>query len=427
MDLAPDGPPENGAQVIPFTLPPQNVVDESVSLYLRYCHKQPLWLFDEEDLLKPHDIPREAIFGILALASRYSENSFFAGRIDQMCLEYTESARGLVMLRIAQGNVQLSTIQSLCLLALANFISNDTQMAWLHIGLATSLSRCGGLDIESHQGEFTPALETRRRVFWSISLLNQQYGPRNMQLNMLRDIQSPKYMGVNTDNMREMGVVPPQIPQEIAGPTQLEGIWIYMVQLSTLWSEVQHYVSHCASGDPTPPWSLESGYSVIGAHLMNMETKFPTYHRWDSVRFMDHSTHDLNQNRGYWSPWVYLQFTYHAIHSVLNHPFLYSWRPQQSAQLAVPNTFWKTSSELALIHTTWTVRLIDLIQEKEYQVSDPFLGHLVAIAATIHLYYCRAADPAIRESAQSKVDICLEFLGQLATKWPRCQAIVSSP
>ena len=122
MDLAPDGPPENGAQVIPFTLPPQNVVDESVSLYLRYCHKQPLWLFDEEDLLKPHEIPREAIFGILALASRYSENSFFAGRIDQMCLEYTESARGLVMLRIAQGSVQLSTIQSLCLLALANFI-----------------------------------------------------------------------------------------------------------------------------------------------------------------------------------------------------------------------------------------------------------------------------------------------------------------
>jgi len=309
---------------------------------------------------------------------------------------------------------------------LITLLANDTHMAWLHIGLATSLSKCGGLDVESHKGNFTTGREIQRRVFWSIHLLNQQYGPRSMHLNMLRDIQRPKYMGVNTDSMRTMGIIPPQVPQEIAGPTQIEGIWVYMVQLSTLWTEVQHYVSHCASGDPTPPWSLESGYSVIGAHLMNVETKFPTYHRWDSVRFIDHSTQDLHQNRGYWSPWVYLQFTYHAIHSVLNHPFLYSWRPQQSAQLAVPNTFWKTSSELALIHTTWTVRLIDMITEKNYQVSDPFLGHLVAIAATIQLYYCRAADPTIRDSAQSKVDVCLKFLGKLATKWPRCQAIVST-
>lgn len=113
---------EHGLNVIPFTLPPQEVVVESVGFYLRYCHKQPLWLFDEEDLLKPEQCSQEVIFGILALALRYSENPFFAGRIDKLCLEYAESARGLIMLRIAQGNAQLATIQSLCLLALANFI-----------------------------------------------------------------------------------------------------------------------------------------------------------------------------------------------------------------------------------------------------------------------------------------------------------------
>lgn len=279
--------------------------------------------------------------------------------------------------------------------------------------------------MELHKEERTHTIELHRKLYWSIHLLNQQYGPRNMQLDILRDIQRPTYMGVNKCSMREMGVSPPQVPEEPGGSTQIEGIWVYMVQLSTLWSEVQHYVSHCASGDPTPPWSLESGYSVIGAHLMDIETRFPTCHRWDSVRFMDHSKEAIHRNRGYWSPWVYLQFTYHAIHNVLNHPFLYSWRPQQSAQLAVPNTFWKTSSELALIHTTWTVRLIDMVTEKGYQVSDPFLGHLVAISATIHLYYCRAADPAIRESARSKINACMAFLGTLAVRWPCCKAIVS--
>ncbi|KAJ6172868.1 hypothetical protein N7485_005680 [Penicillium canescens] len=390
--------------VAALTMPPNEVIVESFDLYQQYCHKQPLWLFDEDDLSTPEICPQEIIFGILGLALRYSSNPFVEGRVDQMCRQYTEAARGNIMLRIAQGAVQLSTIQSLCLVALANFIGDDMQMAWLHIGLATTLLKCGGLDVELHKEERTHTVDVHRKLYWSIHLLNQQYGPRNMQLDILRDIQRPTYMGVNKCSMREMGVSPPQVPEEPGGSTQIEGIWVYMVQLSTLWSEVQNYVSHCASGDPTPPWSLESGYSVIGAHLMNIETRFPTCHRWDSVRFIDHSKEAIHRNRGYWSPWVYLQFTYHAIHSVLNHPFLYSWRPQQSAQLAVPNTFWKTSSELALIHTTWTVRLIDMVTEKGYQVSDPFLGHLVAISATIHLYYCRAADPAIRESARSKVD-----------------------
>lgn len=300
--------------------------------------------------------------------------------------------------------------------------ANDTHLAWLHIGLATNLAKCAGLDIEQHEGESTPALEERRRVFWSIHLLNQQYAPHSSQLNMLRDIHNPKYMAVNIDSPREMGMKPPKTPQENSA---LGGIWVYMVQLSTLWSEVQHYVSHCASGDPTPPWSVDSGYCIIGAHLMDIETKFPTCHRYDSVRFQERSPEELNRAREYWSPWLYLQFTYHAVHSVLNHPFLYSWRPQQPAQLAVPNTFWKTSSELALIHTTWTARLIDMITEKEYQLSDPFLGHVVAIAATILVYYCRAADPTVRESAQRKLGTCTTFLSDLATKWPRVQAIVS--
>jgi hypothetical protein len=305
------------------------------------------------------------------------------------------------------------------------FLANDTHLARLHIGLATNLAKCAGIDIELDEGKFTAELEERRRVFWSIHLLNQQYAPHSMQLDMLRDIHSPKYMAANSDSSREMGMKPPQNPQENGAFTSRGGIWVYMVQLSSLWSEVQHYVSHCASGDTTPPWSVDSGYSIIGAHLMDIETKFPTSHRYDSVRFQEQSQAELNRDRGYWSPWLYLQFTYHAVHSVLNHPFLYSWRPQQSAQLAVPNTFWKTSAELALIHTTWTVRLIDMVAEKEYQLSDPFLGHAVAIAATVHLYYCRAADQLVRESAQRKLDTCTRFLSDLASKWPRIQSLVS--
>ncbi|KAJ5777681.1 hypothetical protein N7520_000927 [Penicillium odoratum] len=408
---------------LPFSMPPKGIVAEGVALYFKYCHKQPLWLFDADELSIPETCRNEVIFGTLSLALRYSNNPFLEGRTDKMCRHYAEAARSYIMFRIAQGTVDLSTIKSLCLITLAEYIANDAHLVWLHIGLAANLAQCAGIDIEMHEGELDPALEAQRRVFWSIHLLKQHYAPHSMQLNMLRDIQNPKYMAVNIDSPREMGMKPPQTPQENGAFTSRGGIWVYMVQLATLWSEVQQYVSHCASGYSTPPWSVESGYSIIGAHLMDIETKFPTCHRYDSVRFQDQSREDLHRDRGFWSPWLYLQFTYHAVHSVLNHPFLYSWRPQQSSQLAVPNTFWKTSSELALIHTTWTVRLIDMITEKDYEVSDPFLCHAVAIAATIHLYYCCAADQGMRESAQRRLETCTQFLSGLATKWPRCQAL----
>ncbi|KAH1486860.1 hypothetical protein KXV92_007619 [Aspergillus fumigatus] len=441
LSLTPGNPGDetglDNADTLPFAMPPKEVVAEGIDLYFKYCHKQPLWLFLPDSLSIPEQCRSEVVFGVLSLALRYSNNPFLDGRTDQMCRQHAEAARSYVMFRIVQGTVDLSTLQCLCLIALAEYIgeihpgltkspvinvplANDTHLAWLHIGLATNLAKCAGLDIEQHEGESTPALEERRRLFWSIHLLNQQYAPHSMQLNMLRDIHNPKYMAVNIDSPREMGMKPPRNPEE---NDALGGIWVYMVQLSSLWSEVQHYVSHCASGDPMPPWSVDSGYCIIGAHLMDIETKFPTSHRYDSVRFQERSPEELNRAREYWSPWLYLQFTYHAVHSVLNHPFLYSWRPQQPAQLAVPNTFWKTSSELALIHTTWTARLIDMITEKEYQLSDPFLGHVVAIAATILIYYCRAADATVRDSAQRKLETCTRFLSDLATKWPRVQAI----
>src|SRR5687767_2126702 len=175
-----------------------------------------------------------------------------------------------------------------------------------------------------------------------------------------------------------------------------------------------------------PPWSIDSGYAVIGAHLMDLETKLPTRHRFDLARFPDQDKKDLHSNRGYWGPWLYIQFTYHTIHSMLNHPFLYSSRPQQSAQLAVPNTFWKTSSELAFIHSTWIVRLIDMVKSKEYRVSDPFLGHCTAIAATIHIYFCRAADRSTRGAAQERLSGCLTFLEELAQLWPSCRWLVGT-
>lgn len=248
------------------------------------------------------------------------------------------------------------------------FVAKETHLAWFHINLATSLANMADMNVEMkrEKGSSDSVAESRRKLFYSIYLLNQTYAPRSMLLNMLEDIQNPKYLEPKRDLKQESGQLPPFTPRDPVNITHSDdaeraGIWTYMVQQSSLWREVRGYIAQCADGSPKPPWSPESGYAVIGAHLMELETRFPTYHRYDAVKFLDRSTEELQQSRDYWSPWLCIQFVYHAIHSMLNHPFLYSSRPNQSMQMSVPNTFWKTSSELALLHSTWIVRLIDMV------------------------------------------------------------------
>ncbi|KIX08585.1 uncharacterized protein Z518_03241 [Rhinocladiella mackenziei CBS 650.93] len=407
-------------------MPPRDAIADAINAYFQYCHLQPLWLFDRNDLSSVEECREETIFSLLALSLCHSNHSFFKGRSEELSQKYAQLAREHIMLRIAQGKVTLSTIQSLCMLTLANFQANDVHLVSLHVNIAMTFAKCAGLDLESHHDEVSLQAEARRRVFWSLHLLHQMYGQHGSVLNIIQDIESPQYVTSHPDFRKKSNLLPPSMPLELVqgGGTQKNGIWAYMVQLSTLWREVRMYVMQCDHTNSEPPWSVESGYAVIGAHLMDLETKLPTYHRYDFARFSDREKEELQQNRGYWSPWLYLQFAYHTIHSTLNHPFLYSSRPQQSAQLAVPNTFWKTSSELAFIHATWIVRLIDMVSEKAYRISDPFIGHCVAIAATVHIYFCRAADRRIREAAQVKMATCVTFLGELALLWPSCRRVL---
>lgn len=80
-----------------------------------YCHRQPIWCFERGEVSNPDLLPGELACSILALTSRWSEER------DQMRLN-GDNAKSLIMLRIANGTVELTTIESLCLLSYSSFI-----------------------------------------------------------------------------------------------------------------------------------------------------------------------------------------------------------------------------------------------------------------------------------------------------------------
>jgi hypothetical protein len=93
---------------------PSDIAD-GINLYFKYCHRQPIWCFERDEVSEYGMLPEELSFSILALTSRFSDKR------DQLQV-YSDSAKTLVMLHIANGMVELTTIESLCLLSYSSFI-----------------------------------------------------------------------------------------------------------------------------------------------------------------------------------------------------------------------------------------------------------------------------------------------------------------
>lgn len=311
-------------------------------------------------------------------------------------------------------------------------LDGNVNLGQFHLGLAFQLCRAAMLDDESAYVLEDPGVERKKRLFWSLQVLEQYYGRQTGLLSIPTEILRPSYFGTR-DSRRprtDDATKAPPLPRDDLGHSNSipnePGVWNTSVHLGWVWSRLRKYVSDCAHNIFEEPWRRDSMYASVLSDFMETENRIPMCHRYDTVKFYERKIEELKANRDYWTTWLKEQFTYHAIHSVLNHPFLYIVGSQHNPNLAIPNTFWRRSSELALIHSTWIVRLIDMVLDKQVQLIDPFFGHIAAIAATVHLYYCCAAAAKLKHKSNTDFAKCRRFLKSFIPFSPACAALVRS-
>lgn len=267
--------------------------------------------------------------------------------------------------------------------------------------------------------------EERRRCFWSIFLCKRLHGADFSSLDFSVEADFPWYpeslaqppLQESTDSEIEHMDVSHQKLMDT-------GITAYMIQLSEVWFKTTRYARRRGKPHLIPPWSPQSEYSTIVAQQMNFETRMPYIHRFKPAKFDDRTPQDLDSNRSYWSPWLFIQFLYHTNICLLNHPLLLSLRLRNFRNV-IPEIFLQQTSDLISSHASWVVRFIDMIEKKSYKISDPFLGHCAAIVATIHLQQSFAAvDDASRQEKQGDFAKCLAFIQVLGDQWPHMAMMV---
>ncbi|PYH40757.1 putative C6 transcription factor [Aspergillus saccharolyticus JOP 1030-1] len=407
----------NTSSLNTFTpLPRWEKVLSIAELYLLYCDGQPLPLFHRHSFL--HSLPTrdpELIYAILALSVRFSNDEASSpDELPSLINGYTEVARSLVMKRVSEGPVELSTLQSLCLLSLVDFTNGNTHRSSIHCSLAMNLAQCANLASESHSSQLS-SLEERRRCFWSICLLKRLHGV---------DVENLDFPEGNFPPFPESPSRPP--PPDSVGDAVDEtrssgmhdqGILAYMIMLSGVFAKTAKYVRRHGKPGNLPPWSSESDYSKILAAQMDLETQMPYIHRFKPASLNERTSEDLQTRRDYWGPWLLNQFLYHTILCLVNHPLLLSLS-LRNFRSTIPEIFLQHSSDLISSHTTWIIHFINFFEERCYTISDPFLGYSAAVVATIELQLSFTENAAIRDEKRDRFYRCVRFVQRLGQKWP---------
>lgn len=201
------------------------------------------------------------------------------------------------------------------------------------------------------------------------------------------------------------------------------GINAASMHTSELWALACKYAMDYRI-DTNPPWHPQSDYAMITYWHTEHESCMPLRFRLHASRFQDYSPDDLQKHRDYWGPWLFFQLLWHAVPCLLNHPFLISMR-LRNFRRTMPQLFLRNSFEQLTLHSGWIVHFLDLVEHKRFEISDPTLGHCVAIVATIYLQHSFTEDEAFSQKAQVGFEKCLRFLRAMGHRWPHISRQVS--
>lgn len=410
-------------------------------LYLTWCHGQPVTLFNAETFLE--SLPfrdKELILALQTFSLRFPPGNLTPQkreRLDGMERE----ARSIVMTKIADAEVELSTLQALCVLSMVEFASELNLMlcqtvprctdpisldgkvaqAGLNLALASNIAQCVQPDnMLGDAQEFSDCVR-------SIIMLQNLQGLCGASPSPFDSVFGERSLLLGQSQITAGSILENPGFLESSAPCQMDaGIMRCVAELSQAWRMARAYAASRVEANASPPWSQQSDYSSVMQVHLEFDCRVPLRYRFAANKFETQDQESLEQRRHYWGPWLFIQIVYSVIPCLLNHPFLLSMR-LRSFRNTIPQSFIHQSFEYINRHAGWIVYFIHLLEKKNYYVPDPALAHCIAIVATIHLQHSFVQDQSFRDRAQKGFEKCMSFLRRMGGTWPSVATMVSPP
>ncbi|KAF5646893.1 zn 2cys6 transcription factor [Fusarium sp. NRRL 25303] len=412
---------------------PEDVLMAVVDSYFTYCQNQPYSFFHEDTFrqgLAQNAIPKHLVLAVMATTVRFCSHPYYSGRALEMSVEYANRSWKLIVSDcFTVGKVaEVSTVQTVALLGLFDFTAGRLRhgSAWVKVGLAVRIAQDCGLMLENAAHLSYAQQEERRRVFWSVYLLDRLVSCGRGRPPAIVDaschLQMPcdesiwrEGLGAKTQSLDEMTNRTLSISQRQCPLAQV----IAIAQI--LGRCAQYVLQDFNIRGPHPPWDPGSDFAGIESDLLHFEAYLEIQRPIDEVLapyILAEGVVD-SQSSG---PIIFSRALFHLCYCLLNHPFLLRRRINTCRNLA-PISFIKRSSDMAWLHAQQMMALIRESRKLGCSFHASSSGYAVTVAGSIIALRTYDEDSPTCQEAQILLEEALGYLDIIGHHWSNASTL----
>ncbi|CAG2006708.1 unnamed protein product [Fusarium graminearum] len=373
--------------------PPDDVFMEIIDSYFTYCQNQPYSFFHEDNFrrsLSEEAIPKHLILAMMATAVRFCSNPYFTNRALEMSVEYANRSWKLIVSDCftVGKEAEVSAVQTVALLGLFDFTAGRSRhgSAWVKVGLAVRMAQDCGLMLENATHLSHAEQEERRRVFWSVYLLDRLVSCGRGRPPAIVDASCHVQLPCDDSIWREGLWVKTQSLDEMMDRTlsvaQRQGPLAQVIAISHVLGRCAQYVLQDFNiRGPHPPWDPGSDFAGIESDLLHLEA-YLEVQKPISEMIQPHISADGVVDSQTTGPIIFSRALFHLCYCLLNHPFLLQRRIDTCRNLA-PISFIQRSSDLAWSHAQQMMSLIREVRKLGCSFHSSSSGYAVTVAGSI--------------------------------------------
>lgn len=300
--------------------------------------------------------------------------------------------------------------------------------AWIKIGLAVRFAQDMKFMLESAHDLPFAVQEERRRVFWSVYLLDRLVSCGRARPPAILDASCQLQLPSDEDTWRsgawkEVLTLQQLSYRELSTPEQL-GPFSHVVAMAyTLGRAAQYMLQQFNTRSQDPPWGANSDFVAIQSDLVYLETvlqmsKSPTdlvaEHTSPGGRHIDQ--HAIG-------PAIFSRALFHLTYCLLHHPFLLRKR-LESCQIAAPSTFLTRAFETAWEHSRRMTKLLQEAQEAGAMLRASFYGYCMVVAGSIAALHLHDVSDAKRAESADLVRANTSIIEKIGRHWRNVSLMV---
>jgi hypothetical protein len=301
----------------------------------------------------------------------------------------------------------------------------DRHPGWLKIGLPIRIAQDLRLMMEPGPTMSYIDQEERRRVFWSIYILDKLCSCGRGRPAALADAQCLIRLPCDEESFRNgqwkdtstlAQVFSSREASTEASTERPSPFAMVVLTASVLGRCAQHSIHESTRGNGhLPPWDSKSEHATIHTVLLRLEALFDMGHNIGHILQQD-CMRDGQLDTQPAGPIVFSHALFRTCQCLLHHPFLLNQHARLRG-IKAPPSYWNQAMHTCRENAEALSRLLQEIKIEGYSAFFSFMGYCATVSGSVHSLYLDHEDAKLRQQASDCFQNDLQYLEEFSAYW----------